>query len=64
MDRADDAFEAYTAGRRDAMATRRDAARAEHPRTGPDYRIGFLDGRIAVFHVHAQIRRLLGGSAG
>jgi len=55
----DDALKAYAAGRVDAFAGTRDAARAEDPRTGPDYRIGFLDGRIEIFRMFACVRELL-----
>ncbi|MET0423186.1 MAG: hypothetical protein ABW046_04900 [Actinoplanes sp.] len=55
----EDALRAYDTGRADGMAARRDATRAADPATGADYRIGFLDGRIEVFHLHAQTRRLL-----
>ena len=55
----DDAVRAYGAGREDAFAGRRDAGRAEHPRTGADYRIGFLDGRIEIFKMLASVRELL-----
>jgi hypothetical protein len=55
----DDVLEAYTTGRVDAFSGRRDPARAEHPVTGADYRVGFLDGRIDVFKLHAGVRRIL-----
>ena len=54
----DDEFRAYEAGRADGIAGRRDDARTEHPRTGADYRIGFLDGRIEVFQMFAKVRKL------
>ena len=56
----EDALLAYNAGRVDALEGRRDAGRAEHPDTGPDYRRGFLDARVEVVHMHAELRRLLG----
>jgi hypothetical protein len=55
----DDALRAYDAGRGDAMAGCRDSVRARHPETGTDYRRGFLDGRLEVFRMFAQVRRLL-----
>jgi hypothetical protein len=56
----EDALVAYGAGRLDALAGRRDAARVAHPKTGADYRIGFLDGRIEVFRMFACVREILG----
>lgn len=50
---------AYNAGRADGGAGRRDAARADDPHTGADYRMGFLDGRIEVFQMLAQVRKFL-----
>ena len=55
----DEALEAYGTGRADALAGHRDAERVAHPRTGADYRRGFLDGRIDVFRMFAGVRRLL-----
>ena len=55
----DDALLAYATGREDAFAGRRDPERAEHPRTGADYRIGFLDGRIEIFKMLASVREML-----
>ncbi|MEV4703344.1 hypothetical protein [Actinoplanes sp. NPDC049316] len=55
----DDALVAYGAGRVDALAGCRDAERARHPETGTDYRRGFLDGRLEVFRMFAQVRRIL-----
>ncbi len=55
----EDALLAYGAGRVDALEGQRDAARAEHPETGADYRRGFLDGRIEVFRMFAAVRDLL-----
>ena len=57
----DDALLAYSAGRVDALAGSRDAARAKHPVTGADYRIGFLDGRIEIFRMLAGVREILDG---
>jgi hypothetical protein len=54
-----DALLAYGTGRADALAGQRDEARAQHPGTGADYRIGFLDGRIEIFRMHAGMRALL-----
>jgi len=50
---------AYFTGWSDGIAGRRDAARAGDTRTGADYRIGFLDARIEVFRLFAQVRRIL-----
>ena len=55
----DEALRAYGAGRADAGAGCRDVARAADARTGADYRIGFLDGRIELFHLFAEVRRIL-----
>jgi hypothetical protein len=54
----DAAFAAYAAGRADGVAGRRDETRTEDPDTGADYRTGFLDGRIEVFRMFAEIRKL------
>jgi hypothetical protein len=54
----DEAFTAYDAGRADGIAGRRDEAATEHPQTGSDYRIGFLDGRIEVFRMFAKVRKI------
>ncbi len=59
----DDALLAYDAGRADAIAGCRDSSRARHPGTGTDYRRGFLDGRLEVFRMFAQVRRLLEDAA-
>ncbi|MDR7327223.1 MULTISPECIES: hypothetical protein [Catenuloplanes] len=56
----EDALLAYNAGRVDALEGRRDADLAEHPETGADYRRGFLDARIEVVSMHAELRKLLG----
>ncbi|GGQ49932.1 hypothetical protein GCM10010166_18030 [Couchioplanes caeruleus subsp. azureus] len=55
----DDALLAYDAGRSDALAGCRDAERAQHPRTGADYRMGFLDGRVEIFRMFSQVREIL-----
>ncbi|MFI7600185.1 hypothetical protein [Actinoplanes sp. NPDC049681] len=55
----DDALRAYGAGREDAFAGLRDAGKAEDPQTGPDYRTGFLDGRIEIFRMLAEVREIL-----
>ena len=60
----DDELQAYDTGRADGIAGRRDAARAGHPATGADYRMGFLDGRIEVFHLLAAARRIVDESDG
>ncbi|MDI6100778.1 hypothetical protein QLQ12_19385 [Actinoplanes sp. NEAU-A12] len=56
----DDALVAYNAGRVDGAAGDRDPQIAEDPEVGADYRIGLLDGRIAAFHLIAEVRRILG----
>ena len=58
----EEAFEAYTAGHADGSAGRRDPQLAEDPETGPDYRIGVVDGSVAAFQAElvAEVRRLLG----
>ncbi|MEU4688842.1 hypothetical protein [Actinoplanes sp. NPDC023714] len=56
----DEALVAYNAGRVDGAAGLRDPQVAEDPEFGADYRIGMLDGRIAAFHLRAEIRRVLG----
>jgi hypothetical protein len=50
---------AYEQGRADGMAARRDPARADEDGTGRDYRIGFLDGRLEVFRMHAAVRKIV-----
>jgi hypothetical protein len=60
----DEALIAYTAGRADGVAGRRDAARTDDPATGRDYRIGFLDGRIEVFRMLARVRKIVDGPDG
>jgi len=45
----DEALTAYDAGHTDGRAGLRDLARAGDPRTGPDYRVGLLDGQLAAF---------------
>ena len=54
----DDEILAYDTGRVDGIAGRRDQARAAHPATGADYRTGFLDGRLEVFHLLRAVRRI------
>ncbi|MET8153716.1 hypothetical protein ACIBSW_09745 [Actinoplanes sp. NPDC049668] len=58
----EDALMAYGAGRADALAGCRDAARAQHPETGADYRIGFIDGRLEIFRMLASVREILEGN--
>ena len=53
-----DEFQAYTLGRADGIAGRRDEVRTEDKHTGADYRIGFLDGRIEVFKMFTKARDL------
>ena len=55
----DEAIEAYATGRADGLAARRDQGRAADPGTGGDYRIGFLDGRLEVFRLHSQVRKIV-----
>ena len=50
----DDALVAYDTGHADGGAGRDDAERATDPATGPDYRVGVLDGQVAAFE-HALI---------
>jgi hypothetical protein len=52
-------FEAYAAGRSDGLAANRDTGRAADPEFGRDYRIGFLDGRLEVFRMHAGVRKIM-----
>ncbi|MGX6603457.1 hypothetical protein ACWKSP_15140 [Micromonosporaceae bacterium Da 78-11] len=54
----DDDFSAYCDGRADGIAGCRDDARTEDPATGADYRTGFLDGRIELFRMFAQVRKI------
>ena len=54
-----DELEAYTAGRADGLAARRDGERASDPAFGRDYRIGFLDGRLEVFRMLADVRKMV-----
>jgi hypothetical protein len=55
----EDALQAYATGRADGLASHRDQQRAADPGTGADYRIGFLDGRLEVFRLHAQLRKIV-----
>ena len=55
----DDLLLAYRKGRTDGIAGHRDAARATDPRCGADYRMGFLDGRLEVFRLHAAVRKIV-----
>lgn len=55
----DDALRAYDAGREDAFAGRRNVGAAQDPHTGVDYRTGFLDGRIEIFRMLAEVREIL-----
>ena len=55
----DEALLAYNAGRVDGGRARRNAERAADPETGADYRIGFLDGRVEVFRMLANVRKFL-----
>jgi hypothetical protein len=59
----DEALLAYDAGRADALAGTRDAARAKDDSTGVDYRMGFLDGRIEIFRMLASVREILDGGS-
>lgn len=58
----EEAFQAYTAGHIDGSAGVQDRSRATDPETGPDYRVGVVDGSVAAFQseLTAQVRRLLG----
>ena len=60
----DDSLQAYNDGHADGAARRCDPVRADHPDTGPDYRIGVTDGGMAAFQTEllAEVRRLLGES--
>jgi len=51
----DESWRAYDRGRADGVAASRDPARA----ADPDYRIGFLDGRLEVFRMHAALRKIV-----
>ena len=55
----DDALLAYATGRDDGLDGRRDQHRAADPGTGADYRMGFLDGRLELFRMHAQLRKIV-----
>ena len=55
----DDTLHAYATGRTDGIAGCRDTEKAADPVTGRDYRIGFLDGRIEVFRLHAHVRKIV-----
>ncbi|MGK5685054.1 hypothetical protein [Actinoplanes sp. URMC 104] len=55
----DEQLLAYDRGRADGIAGCRDHAGSTHPDTGADYRMGFLDGRIEVFHLLAAARRIV-----
>ena len=61
----DDALVAYDAGHADGRAGRDDAGRAADPGTGPDYRVGVVDGQVAAFEeaLIAAVRRALGEKA-
>ncbi|WP_433834103.1 hypothetical protein ACQP2E_31670 [Actinoplanes sp. CA-015351] len=58
----DDSLQAYTSGHVDGEARRHDQALADHPETGPDYRVGVVDGSVAAFQSEliAEVRRILG----
>jgi len=58
----DDALVAYDAGHADGMTGRHDAGRAADAGTGPDYRVGLVDGQVAAFErdLIAAVRRALG----
>jgi len=55
----DDEFRAYEAGRADGLAGRRDSDAAADLALGRDYRIGFIDGRLEVYRLHAGVRRIV-----
>jgi hypothetical protein len=54
----DETMRAYFTGRLNGLAGKRDPDEAADPATGPDYRMGFLDGRLEVFRVLAAARKL------
>ncbi|MEV6298953.1 hypothetical protein AB0M02_06050 [Actinoplanes sp. NPDC051861] len=58
----EESFQAYSAGHTDGAVGHRDPDRADHPETGPDYRVGVVDGSVAAFQAElvAEVRRLLG----
>ena len=58
----DDSLQAYTDGHADGAVGRPDPHRAGDPETGPDYRVGVVDGSVAAFQTElvAEVRRLLG----
>ncbi|HEX5205678.1 MAG TPA: hypothetical protein VFW27_37590 [Actinoplanes sp.] len=58
----EDALATYGSGHADGMAGVTDADRARDPRTGPDYLVGVVDGRMAAFEAAlvAAIRRAMG----
>ncbi|MFC7527344.1 hypothetical protein [Actinoplanes sp. GCM10030250] len=60
----EESFQAYNSGHADGVAGHQDQVRADHPETGPDYRVGVVDGSVAAFQAElvAQVRRLLGES--
>ncbi|NMO56105.1 hypothetical protein HH310_33615 [Actinoplanes sp. TBRC 11911] len=51
----DETLLAYFTGRLDGILGRRDTVRSGDP----DYRIGFLDGRLEVFRLLAAVRRIV-----
>jgi hypothetical protein len=62
----DDALAAYGSGHADGVAGHEDAARAGDPVTGPDYRVGVVDGQLAAFEeaLVAAIRKAMGENHG
>jgi hypothetical protein len=55
----DQEFQAYEAGRADGLSAQRDPGRADDPAFGRDYRVGFLDGRLEMFRMHADVRKIV-----
>ena len=57
----DAALLAYESGRADGLSGRHDTALAGDPGTGPDYRVGIVDGQLAAFEASliAAIRKAL-----
>jgi hypothetical protein len=58
----DDSLQAYSAGHADGEARTHDQGRADDPETGPDYRVGVVDGSVVAFQSEllSEVRRILG----
>jgi hypothetical protein len=65
-DGMDEALVAYDTGHADGRSGRDDARRAADSATGPDYRVGVLDGQVAAFEeaLISAVRRALGEKLG